>query len=121
MKKIILITILIFALLSPAAYAFDLKLENTSNKTLIFQFTWLNCDWEGYPKITHMWQGEIQPGATLTSGRSYVPGPYVIRWSSMFYSDDKFSRAYPFIAPIDNDIGIVFSTPMEKPVFIPGT
>jgi len=119
MKKIILITVLILTLLSPAAHAFNTTLTNTTDKMLMFQLTWLNCDWIGFPKITHMWQGEIQPGATLTSESDLVPGPYIIRWSSASYSEDKFSRTYMIRVP--TDIGILSSTPMKVPVFIPGT
>ena len=121
MKKTILLTVLILALLSPAVHAFDLKLENNSNKTLYFRFTWLDCDWEGWPKIAHMWEGEIQAGATLTADLDYVPGPYLIKWSSLFYDEDKFTRVYPFRVKPGENISIIFSLPMKKPVFIPGT
>ena len=127
MKKTILLTVLFLFLLTvlflflliPAARAFDIKIENTMDRIVSFRFTWLDCDWEGCPKIMHMWEGEIQPGATLVSGGDYVAGSYLIRWSSTFFDNDKFTRTYPFIIPINSNIGIVFSSPMEKPKFFP--
>jgi len=121
MKKIILITILILALLVSAAHAFDLKLENNTDRRLMFRLTWLACDWEGYPRILHRWQGEINAGEVLKAGTDYKPGPYIIKWQSLFFDEDKFTRIYPFRVEPGKNISIVLSLPMEIPVLIPGT
>jgi len=93
MKKI-LITIVIFMMLTNIASAFTIKLTNTVDKMVMVRVIWLACDWEGFPARTTMLYGELQPGETTTMSGDYRPGPWSIEWSNY-----DFGIAYEFIVP----------------------
>jgi len=123
MKKLFVLTGLLLFLTVIAlcsvrkADAFTIKLENTTQESLYFNFIWLDCDWPGMPKILPMWTGEIQPGEKLDGDVDRVGGPYRILWESM-KRDGPTAEVYTFIIP--NGPGIVKAIPGQAPEFTPG-
>ena len=110
MKKIILLVLVITMVLVFSANAFDIKFENTTDKTLIYMLYWLVPGWEKVP-ITG---GELDTGESniLTSG--YAPGPYIIIWKSFFSSNDTFYKSYLF--KVEKSKCMVISTPKAEPI-----
>jgi len=116
MKKLMLALIITMLLFSSSAMAFTMSVENTTERTLIFNFIWLECDWEGFPPATSMWLGEIQAGETLTSDTERVAGKYAFIWRGVG-SDRKTNDRYFFaVSDLPGILTIIYG---QEPSFAP--
>lgn len=117
MKKIILLTIVIIVALAPLANAFNIKFENTTDRTLIYMLDWLAPDWKGAPEKSNMAGGELEAGESQLLITDYGPGPYTVTWENLSSSNNKFYKSYTF--KVEKAECLVILTPETAPVIEP--
>lgn len=110
MRRIILLALIIFMILTSVASAFDVKLRNPTDELAVYQLIWLECDWEGFPRVMTMATGEIQPRQEVNTGANWKPGRWAISWSTKI----------TYLIKITSAKGVLTASPDKPPVFIPG-
>ena len=131
MKKTIIALMIIVAmcLVVPAANAFDVLFINNTDKALLFELFWLECDWEGYSTTKSVMMGELKAGKTSQANIDFKAGPYVIIWYNLSGADEKFHKEYPFEVKepknssedgLEVPFIVVTSTPNEEPTMATG-
>ncbi|TET59644.1 MAG: hypothetical protein E3J47_08150 [Candidatus Stahlbacteria bacterium] len=115
MKRIILFVLIIVTFFISSSNAFNMRFENTTDKTLIYEFLWLESDWEvGKHQVASVAMGELQAGDSNTLIADFKPGPYVIVWKNLSSSKETFYKSYLF--RVEQKRCMVVSTPWLEPL-----
>lgn len=124
MKKFILLYFVILLLLIGVhhSYAFDVKVRNTTNKTLIYELIWIDCDWFTPRQPCHRGMAEMKPGKVFTQ-KIQRPGKYIIRWdqpSHLKSIQGEFKEVIQIIV-ITEEKGLLQVFPDSPPLFLKGS
>ena len=85
--------VLLILLIPVNADAFDVLFKNTTDKTLIYRFAWVDHDFPGHFGPVEMAVGELKPGEISRIKTDYPAGIYWITWETT-QSDNRQTKTY---------------------------
>jgi hypothetical protein len=126
MKKFILLYFAILLLLIGVhhSYAFNVTARNTTDRTLIYELIWIDCDWwpDGQIKPCQQGMAEMKPGAVFKQ-ENRNPGKYLIIWdqpSHLKHTQGEF-KEIRMIIEITEEKGLLQLSPTAPPLFLKGS